>query len=253
MTDKPRDPTVSVWVAPPKHPKRGSAPVGLSRERIVRTAVALLDAEGVQAFTMRKLATELDVTPMSVYWYVNNKDELLELALDDAFGQMRLPSPQEHDDWRPHLRTLANESRRCFQEHPWAGQLAGQFLALGPNSLLFSTSAVSAVARTGLPTDQLSAALSLIFDYTYGVALLDARWNQQVRASGQSEDEFYQVVYGVLGQADTRFVENAEVIQHSPDGDFAEARDRRFAQGLDLALAGIEATIAAARPAEQVG
>ncbi|MFF7632000.1 TetR/AcrR family transcriptional regulator [Kitasatospora sp. NPDC008050] len=249
MTDKPRDPTVSIWVRPPKRPKRGSAPTGLSRDRIVCATVALLDAEDAQSFSMRKLAAELDVTPMSLYWYVDTKDELLELALDHVLGETRSSALEEHEDWRHQLRAMAHAYRDCFQRHPWAAALAGQFVALGPNSLAFSTGGVQAVLGTGLPRELLSAALGLIFEYTYGFAVLEAQWTRRLRESGLSEDEFYRLVYGVAQQVDPRFVENADKVEMSPADAFGAARTHRFTQGLELALAGIEATIVGGHPA----
>ncbi|WP_431681491.1 TetR/AcrR family transcriptional regulator [Kitasatospora sp. KL5] len=245
MADKPRDPGVSIWVSPPKERRRGSAPAGLSRDRIVRTVVELLDAEGVQAFTMRKLAAALDVTPMSVYWYVDNKDELLELALDEAFGDMRIPPLGDGDDWRAHLRLLAHEYRRCLHDHPWAAQLAGQFLALGPNSLFFSTSAIGAIRRTGLTGDRLGGALGLVLQFVYGFALAESQWLQRVKASGLHEDELNRVIRGVAQQADARFAENADLLPPAEDGGIRASRDLQFETGLDIALAGIDATIAA--------
>ncbi|MCX4749352.1 TetR/AcrR family transcriptional regulator [Kitasatospora sp. NBC_01287] len=245
MADKPRDPAVSIWVKPPRTRKHGAAPSGLSRDRIVGATVDLLDADGVQAFSMRRLAATLDVTAMSVYWYLDTKDELLELALDDVLGRMAVAPPTDHDNWREQLRTLAHEYRRCFQQHPWAAQLAGQFLPLGPNALLLSTSAIDAITRTGLTPDRLGAALGLIFEYTYGFALLESQWLVRVRSSGLPEEEFHKVVHGLVEQADTRYAEHAELID-AVGHNSAAARDRRFAQGLDLALAGIDATIAGA-------
>ncbi|MCU7822001.1 TetR/AcrR family transcriptional regulator [Kitasatospora sp. DSM 101779] len=247
MADKPRDPAVSIWVAPPRERRRGSAPAGLSRERIVRAAVGLLDADGVQAFSMRKLAAALDVTPMSVYWYVDNKDELLELALDEAFGDMRIPPLGDGDDWRAHLRLLAHEYRRCLHEHPWAAQLAGQFLALGPNSLFFSTSAIGAIRRTGLTGEQLGGALGLVLQFVYGFALAESQWLQRVRASGLHEDELNRVVRGVAERADARFLDNADLLPPTEEGGLRASRDSQFEAGLAIALAGIDATVAAGR------
>lgn len=81
----------SVWLEGKARDGRGRQPSGLDRERITGTAVRLLDAEGLGKFSMRRLAAELNVTAMSVYWYVDTKDDLLELALDQAFDEMRLP------------------------------------------------------------------------------------------------------------------------------------------------------------------
>ncbi|WP_329563863.1 TetR/AcrR family transcriptional regulator [Kitasatospora sp. NBC_01266] len=246
MADRPRDPAVSIWVKPPRTRRHGSAPSGLSRERIVRAGVELLDAQGIAAFSMRRLATELDVTPMSLYWYVDAKDDLLELALDDVLGRLDITPLEDHGDWRRQLRTLAQEYRRCFQLHPWAAQLAGQFLPLGPNSLLFSNSATGAIARSGLPPEQYGAALGLIFEYVYGFVLIESQWLVRVRASGLGEDAFYQVLYGVMRQAAPGLADNADLLASQPRSDQAAARDLRFTQGLDLALAGIDARIATA-------
>src|SRR4051812_682970 len=73
---------------------RGGQPSGLDRDRITGATVRLLDAEGLARFSMRRLAAELNVTAMSVYWYVDTKDDLLELALDAAYGEMRLPGAE---------------------------------------------------------------------------------------------------------------------------------------------------------------
>lgn len=95
-SERPRRPgQSSVWLADgsPRgaSARRSAHPSGLDRDVIIRTTVELLDAEGLAKFSMRRLAAELNVTAMSVYWYVDTKDDLLELALDRAFGELRLP------------------------------------------------------------------------------------------------------------------------------------------------------------------
>jgi AcrR family transcriptional regulator len=244
MAEKPHDPTVSVWLSAPRPKKRGTAPSGLSRDRIVGATVALLDADGVQAFSMRKLAAELEVTPMSVYWYVDNKDELLELALDAAFGEMRVPPLEDHGDWRRHLYVMAHEYRRCYSLHPWATELAGRYLAIGPNAMLASTSAVSALSGAGLTGDQLGGALSVIFQYTYGFALAEAQWNLRVRRSGEQEDALYRRIHTVLAAADTRYSDTAELLEVDRHETVELGRNRQFDAGLEMAMAGIEAAVA---------
>ncbi|WP_035841710.1 TetR/AcrR family transcriptional regulator [Kitasatospora azatica] len=244
MAEKPHDPTVSIWLSSPRPRKRGSAPTGLSRDRIIATAVALLDAEGVQAFSMRKLAAELEVTPMSVYWYVDNKDELLELALDAAFGEMRVPPLEDHGDWRRHIYVMVHEYRTCYLRHPWAAELAGRYLAIGPNAMLMSTSAVSALSGTGLRGDQLSGALALLFQYAYGFARAEAQWNQRVRLAGTDETELFHRIYGAMVAADPRHAEVDEVLEFTSHETVEIGRNRQFDAGLELAMAGIEAAIA---------
>lgn len=82
----------SVWLTErPPLKRKAEQPAGLARDKIVAATVRLLDADGLAKFSMRRLAAELGVTAMSVYWYVDTKDDLLELALDSVMGEMRLP------------------------------------------------------------------------------------------------------------------------------------------------------------------
>src|SRR3954469_14604895 len=98
----------------------GGGPPGLDRAGITDVTGRLLDAEGLAKFSMRRLAAELDVTAMSVYWYVDTRDDLLELALDAVCGELRLPDPWVADeDWRDQLRSLATEYRALLVRHPW--------------------------------------------------------------------------------------------------------------------------------------
>src|SRR5437867_13131077 len=101
----------SVWLAGKarRRGRGGGQPSGLDRNRITEATVRLLDAEGLAKFSMRRLAAELNVTAMSVYWYVDTKDDLLELALDAVFGELALPSDDTATDWRGQLRGLATE------------------------------------------------------------------------------------------------------------------------------------------------
>lgn len=94
--------------------------------------------------------------------------------------------------------------------------------------------------------EQYGAALGLIFEYVYGFVLIESQWLVRVRASGLGEDAFYQVLYGVMRQAAPGLADNADLLASQPRSDQAAARDLRFTQGLDLALAGIDARIATA-------
>jgi AcrR family transcriptional regulator len=71
--------------------RKSGQPAGLDRDKIIEATVRLLDSEGAAKFSMRRLAAELNVTAMSVYWYVDTKDDLLELALDAVYGTFPLP------------------------------------------------------------------------------------------------------------------------------------------------------------------
>ncbi|MER5914287.1 TetR/AcrR family transcriptional regulator [Streptomyces sp. NPDC001982] len=241
----------SVWLeGKPRRAARGGQPSGLDRDRITGVTVGLLDAEGLDRFSMRRLAAELNVTAMSVYWYVDTKDDLLELALDAAFGELRLPGPEaESEDWRDQLRTLAREYRELLVRHPWLSPLAGRYLNIGPNSLAFSRRVQQVVRRTGLPAHGITGAISAVFRFVYGYGTIESHFATRVAAAGLTPDAYFRTAVS----AATEVPESAAVVRESADlmaarGDdtVQEMLDRDFAFALELLVAGIEAMVARA-------
>ncbi|SNT54477.1 regulatory protein, tetR family [Asanoa hainanensis] len=90
----------------------------LSRERVLATAVRLVDAEGIKALTMRRLAAELGVEAMSLYFYVAGKEELLDGVISTVLDEIVKTSDQA--DWRAHLRQQFLAARQVMLRHPWA-------------------------------------------------------------------------------------------------------------------------------------
>ncbi|MET8857682.1 TetR/AcrR family transcriptional regulator C-terminal domain-containing protein [Streptomyces sp. NPDC004579] len=156
---------------------------GLDRERVTAAAVRLLDAEGPARFSMRRLAAELNVTAMSVYWYVDTKDELLELALDAVFGELELPEPEAEADWRDRLRGLATGYRAMLGRHPWVSALIGNPVDVGPCSAAFSECVRRVAADTGIPPYGQVGAVSAVFQFVYGGQFAGAE-------SGERDSEF---------------------------------------------------------------
>ena len=95
--------------------------VPLTRERVLSTAVALADQEGIESLSMRKLAQALDVVPMALYRHVANKDELLDALVDVIVGE--IDPPLEGADWKTALRARILSARRALLRHPWASRL----------------------------------------------------------------------------------------------------------------------------------
>ncbi|WP_316771730.1 TetR/AcrR family transcriptional regulator [Streptomyces sasae] len=224
---------------------RTGQPSGLDRARITSATVRLLDTDGLAKFSMRRLAGELNVTAMSVYWYVDTKDDLLELALDAAFGELSLPDTAE-GDWREQLRTLATEYRALLVRHPWLSPLAGRYLNIGPNSLAFSRVVQQVVRRAGLPAHGVTGAISAVFQFVYGYGTIEGHFAERVAAAGMTPDEYFSTAMDAVAETP----ETADVIRESRDlmaargGDtVAEMLDRDFAFALDLLIAGIEAKV----------
>ncbi|WP_327680858.1 TetR/AcrR family transcriptional regulator [Kitasatospora sp. NBC_00458] len=136
----------------------------LTPQRIAEAAVALADAEGLEAVTMRRLATALGVAPMAAYRYVSGKDELLELMVDSVHAE--LPLDRTGTDWRATMRALALALRAMNLAHPWTVR-AGT-LALTPNQLAVPEHAFAALAGHGLDADTTMAVFRTVTDYVRG-------------------------------------------------------------------------------------
>ncbi|MEU0332377.1 TetR/AcrR family transcriptional regulator [Streptomyces sp. NPDC006193] len=244
-----RSARTSVWLEErARRGGRGGQPSGLDRERITQASVRLLDAEGLAKFSMRRLAAELNVTAMSLYWYVDTKDDLLELALDAVYADLRLPDPDAADeDWREQLRALATAYRGLLVRHPWLSPLAGRYLNIGPNSVAFSRVVQRVVGRAGLPAHGVTGAISAVFQFVYGYGTIESHFLARIADTGLSADEYLEqamtMVAEIPGTADV--VEESRHLMAARGGDtVAEMLDRDFTFALDLLIAGIEAMVA---------
>ncbi|GAA3043065.1 TetR/AcrR family transcriptional regulator [Streptomyces glomeratus] len=229
----------------------GGQPSGLDRERITGATVRLLDAEGLAKFSMRRLAAELNVTAMSVYWYVDTKDDLLELALDAAFGEMRLPPADADRDWRDQLRALAAKYRALLVRHPWLSPLVGRFLNIGPHAAAFSLAVQRVIRLTGLPAHEQMGAISAVFQFVYGFGTIEGHFVERCAAAGTTQDEYFRQALSAvtrspgLGEAVHR---SADLVEARGGDTVEEMRDRDFAFALETLIAGIEAMVARGRP-----
>jgi AcrR family transcriptional regulator len=216
---------------------------GLDLEKITEATVRLLDSEGLAKFSMRRLAAELGVTAMSVYWYVDTKDDLLELALDRVMGELDLPG-ESADGWRDQIRHLAVGYRRLLVDHPWTSPLAGEFLNVGPHANAFSASVLNVVTRTGLPPHGQAGGIAAVFQFVYGFGTVEGHFRDRCARAGVTQDAYFQhAMSAVSRHADTRAtIERSKVIMAARGGETVEEmRDRDFEFALDLLFAGIEA------------
>jgi AcrR family transcriptional regulator len=239
---QPRD---SVWLrSRPARKSRGSdSEVGagsLDQVKIVACAVRLLDSGGDSSFSMRLLATELNVTPMSVYWYVKNKDDLLELALDVVAGEIELPAVDAGHDWREDLRALAAAWRRTMVAHPWAIRCYGEYLNIGPQSLRFTECAQTVVARSPLPARDQPAALAAVFQYVYGFTSTENQWLEYGKEAGRTTDQFVADVASSIAAMPSALAQGGLLERHNSLS-IEELRDRDFDRALDWLFAGMVA------------
>ncbi len=144
----------------------------LSRERVLRGAVAVADAGGIGSLTIRSLAQELGVKPMSVYYHVANKDEILDGIVDIVFGEIDLPSAD--GDWRAEIRRRAESARRVLSDHPWAIALLESRTSPGPATLRQHDAVIGTLRAAGFSVEMTAHAYALLDAYVYGFALQEA-------------------------------------------------------------------------------
>ncbi len=144
----------------------------LSRERVLRGAVAVADAGGIGSLTIRSLAQELGVKPMSVYHYVANKDEIIDGIVDVVFSEIELPSAE--GDWHSEMRRRAASARDVLRRHRWAIGLLESRTSPGPATLRHHDAVIGTLRGAGFSAEMTAHAYALIDSYVYGFALQEA-------------------------------------------------------------------------------
>ncbi|WAB83487.1 TetR/AcrR family transcriptional regulator [Microcella daejeonensis] len=150
----------------------GASTAPLSKERVLRTAVALADAEGITGLTMRRLARELDAGAMSLYHHVRSKEELLDGMVDLVFAELRLPDTK--DDWRAAMRAEAVSAREVLARHRWAIPLMESRTTPGPANLRHREAVTATLRTAGFSVRMATHANWLLNSYVYGHALQEA-------------------------------------------------------------------------------
>lgn len=144
----------------------------LSRERVLRAAVAVADGGGLGGLTIRSLATQLDVKPMSVYHYVANKNEILDGIVDLVFAEIDLPSPD--GEWRTEITKRAHSARAVLRRHPWAIALMDSRTGAGPATLRHHDANLGTLRGAGFSVPMTAHAYALLDAYIYGFAIQEA-------------------------------------------------------------------------------
>ena len=215
----------------------------LSKERVLHAAVALADRAGMEALTMRKLADELGVGAMTLYYYVPNKDELLTGMVDIVFEEIEPPSPD--DDWRAALRRRAISTREALNRHRWAVGLMESRAMPGPASIRLHDAVLGCLREAGFSIEQTIQAYSVQDAYIYGFALQEKHvpFDSAEEAASVAQEQVRQLAEVAEEQQSAALAEEFPYIAEVVGGhvakvghDFTEA----FEYGLDLILDALE-------------
>jgi AcrR family transcriptional regulator len=211
----------------------------LSRERVLQAALSIADSGGLGSLTIRSLATELGAKPMSVYYHVRNKDEILSALVDIVFGEIQLPVPGRN--WRSEMRTRASSARAVLARHRWAIGLLESRRDPGPANLRHHDSVIATLRAAGFSDELTAHAYALIDSYVYGFAL------QEAALPFEGPDTAGEVAESVMKQMGAgeypHLVQMAMSYYMQPGYDFAD----EFGFGLDLILDGLEKSLRLSR------
>jgi AcrR family transcriptional regulator len=227
-------------------PRRADA---LSREEIVRAAIAIADTEGAEAVSMRRIARELNAGTMSLYWHVGSKEELLDLMIDSVQGDLLASEPS--GNWRKDLRLMACSSRAGLHRHRWMMDFMGGRPPVGPKSIRNVERALGFFDGLGLDMATALNVVMTVMTYVMGACMREVQemngeaFQRERMFPGLSEEE----KQAVLGQfmdglrSSGRYPRLAALVEQGVDPDSPHTRDERFEFGLDRLLDGIAACL----------
>lgn len=226
------------WQRVPQR-RKGRRREPLTREAIVEAAIKLLDAEGLDAFSMRKVAEELGTGAASLYWHVGSKDGLLDLIFEEVIGEQveELPDP-DPERWQEQFKELARTARRTILRHRDIVQLSIGRIPMGPNALRLSEGALAILRAGGVPDELAVQSYLLMISLVNGFTLDEAGYDEKAPEGAPQMAEAGQMVRTYFTSLPSEQFSNLkEVADHFAITD----QDARFDLLLDLFIEGIAA------------
>jgi AcrR family transcriptional regulator len=202
----------------------------LNRERIVRAAVGLADADGFNSCSMRNIADDLGAAPMALYRHVTSKEDLLDGMVDVVFSEMYPPAIG--GDWRAELRERGISARAVLRRHPWAVGLMETRMHPGPASAVHHNATMGCLREAGFPFREAVHAYSLLDSYTYGFAL------QEQTIPFETPEESAEMATTTVGDQGADYPYLAEVVEELSKKGYDYTEEFEF--GLDFILDGLE-------------
>jgi AcrR family transcriptional regulator len=201
--------------------------IPLSKERVLRAAVAYADEHGIEALSMRKLAKELGVEAMSLYKHVANKDEILAGVLDLVASEIELP---DGPDWRTALRRNAISTRDVFVRHRWAGRLWMSQQSGGPERLRLANWMLKTLREAGFSSALIYHAFHILEAHILGFTVMQLSFPYKGKELAGMTDTFL----ARIGDGYPDLAEHVKAHLEPPQGEGG------FELGLDLLLDGFE-------------
>lgn len=224
----------------------------LTRDRIVRTAIELLDTEGLEGLSMRILGDRLGSAATAVYWHVKSKDNLVMLAGDEVWNEIELPDLSVVD-WRTAGMTMTKDLYAMLVRHPWLVQAMSLYLLQGPGKARYDDHSLAVYEKAGFVGADLDQAMAAVFMFVLGSAIGESAivsLRRRLQRSGRNPEE-------LIRENITQAIETAmqfprlrariEAVGEVDDADPYAAPDKSFEFGLEAIFDGLESHSAQAR------
>ena len=235
--DAGRDPTdvptlpIPPWASDRRRQRQARERAPLDRARIVAAALGIVDADGIEGLSLRRLADDLGVSPMSLYWHVRDKAELLELVGQAVLAAIEIPAPR--GDWREQLRDVHRAMFRGFLAHPRTGDLLIGRARYASGGLALFERILSILLGAGFPPETAFDAYQSLYLFMLGEMATSSRSPQFIDVQRQ----------GVL------YMHSLPADRFPSIGQVAPVIGRRsleeqFEIGLDVEIEGIAARLA---------
>lgn len=236
----------TVWA---RDEEQSSGPQPLSREAIVAAAIEIADADGMEAVSIRRLATKLDARPMSLYSHIGRKGDLIDLMVDEVMAGAVIPGGPPTDDWREGLRQIAQRTRESTREHPWMIAVAFRRPFLGPNALRHIDQSLAAVSALPLSPERKRAVLLAVDTYTLGFVrweVMSPKANGAGPCGGRPDGSPSAAEIDAYIAAQTAGGDYPHLAEFVGKDMGLSVKAEKFEIGLEWLLAGIEAEVGGA-------
>jgi AcrR family transcriptional regulator len=246
------EPAEPIWMRPEPTGRRAPR----SRDDIAQAAVSVADAEGLEAVSMRRVASELGLGTMSLYHYVRSKDELLDLMGDRIMGGQLVDDAELRRGWREGLTAIAKATRANFDRHPWiGGALSPRPSTIpGPNALRHVDQSLAAVADLGLDIPTQMEIIAVVDDYVIGFVVRSQRVAEYEEGLDETTvaewmDAAFSHLQALVESGRFPHLQRAVEANRAAGGKDEDlgrmaSSEGRFERGLELLLDGIEARFA---------
>ncbi|MGH3439160.1 MAG: TetR/AcrR family transcriptional regulator [Sciscionella sp.] len=232
-----------IWMRP-EVTGRGKAPA-YSREQIAKAAVTIADAEGIDAVSMRKVASAIGAGTMSLYRYVHNKDELYALMVDAVSGEDAADAGGD-TDWRHGLHDIGRGTRRAVLRHPWLMTAAAAAPAMGPNTLRGMEQMMSVVDGLGLDIDEMFEIVTTVMTFATGFAQNELAQARAMLRSGMDKQQYQfrgaAYIRSLIGSGDYPYLRQIVVDAAIPHLDDDAVFERALGRIITGIAAGIDPT-----------